>query len=273
MEPFLPWPGSKSKVASKILASFPQKFGAYFEPFVGSGSMFFALAGKREFETAKLSDKNVNLINCYRAVMEQPERVEKMLLHCLERNSEEFYAAMREQMANPSVFLYVMRAAFSSMYRENLAGKFNVPWRKQDFAQNNKVISFDTQRIHECSAFLNEKNVTLEVADWMEAVQDAKAGDLVYFDPPYLPFTENGFVTYVRGGYNEGDHVFLRTQSRMLAERGVHVVLSNSDVPASRRIYGEPARMMTVSNAVKSTATVKGIRNEGLWIWSPITSF
>lgn len=276
MNPFLPWPGSKAKCKELIICEFPQTFETYYEPFLGSGAVFFGMnpgwsnnPNKRHLKRAVLSDTNAKLINCWRAVMERPEHVKRMLVHCLDRNSEEFYGAMRQQMDNPSVFIYVMRAAFSSMYRENLKGEFNVPWRKQDFEVNNRRISYDVEQLDACSRYMHEQNVHLAVADWLVTVQDAKAGDLVYFDPPYLPYTETGFVNYVAGGFGEGEHVFLRTQARMLSEKGVFVALSNSDVPASRRIYGEPSKVISVSNSVKANATDKGKRSEGLWLWKP----
>lgn len=276
MNPFLPWPGSKAKCKELIICEFPQAFETYYEPFLGSGAVFFGMnpgwsnnPNKRNLKRAVLSDTNAKLINCFRAVLERPEHVKRMLVHCLDRNSEEFYGAMRHQMDNPSVFIYVMRAAFSSMYRENLKGEFNVPWRKQDFEVNNRRISYDVEQLDACSRYMHEQNVHLAVADWLVTVQDAKAGDLVYFDPPYLPYTETGFVNYVAGGFGEGEHVFLRTQARMLSERGVFVALSNSDVPASRRIYGEPSKVISVSNSVKANATDKGKRSEGLWLWKP----
>lgn len=272
MDPFLPWPGSKAKCSRAIIEEFPMQFHTYHEPFLGSGAIFFALnntIGYREFVEARLSDTNKNLINCWQAVMERTEHVKTMLSHCLERNSAEFYYSMRDQMGNPSVFLYVMRAAFSSMYRENMRGHFNVPWRKQDFETNGKRISFDVNHLDLCARYMRSKNVGLMVADWMDVSNTARAGDVVYFDPPYLPYTETGFVNYVAGGFGEGDHVFLRTQSRLLSERGVFVALSNADVPAARRIYGEPHKTITVANSVKSKATTKGTRAEGLWIWKP----
>lgn len=275
MDPFLPWPGSKAKCAAHIIEAFPQTFNTYYEPFLGSGAIFFKMhdvgANKlaRTFNTAKLSDVNANLINCWRAVMERPEHVKTMLEHCLSRNSERFYHSMREQMGNPSAFLYVMRAAFSSMYRENKSGAFNVPWRKQDFEKNGRTISFDMDHIDACSRYMHEKNIELSVAPWLDAIHDVRAGDVVYFDPPYLPYTETGFVNYVAGGFGEGEHVFLRTHSRLMAEKGITVVLSNSDVPASRRIYGEPTKTFSVANSVKANATDKGTRAEGLWVWQP----
>lgn len=255
-----------------IISEFPLEFGTYHEPFLGSGAIFFAMNNKasfRKFNEARLSDSNKNLINCWRAVMERPDHVKTMLKHCLDRNSQEFYNSMRQQMENPSVFIYVMRAAFSSIYRENLHGQFNVPWRKQDFGTQGKAISFNMERIDSCSRYMNEKKATIYVADWMTTIQDAKPGDVVYFDPPYLPYNESGFVNYLSGGFNEGDHVFLRNQAKALSDRGVYVALSNSDVPASRRLYGEPFKLINVSNSIKSTATTKGTRVEGLWIWAP----
>ena len=275
MDPFLPWPGSKQKCARAIIDEFPQSFGTYFEPFLGSGAVFFAMdegPTRRSFDRARLSDVNRNLISCWTGVRDRPEHVKRMLEHCLQRNSNEFYNSMRSQMENPSVFLYVMRAAFSSMYRENLQGCFNVPWRKQDFEVNKKPISFDTAKIDACSVYIRERNVDLSVDDFIKAVQAAKAGDVVYFDPPYCPFAENGFTSYSATDFKEGSHVFLRTQARLLAERGVFVALSNSLVPDSIRLYGEPTKTIIVPNSVKAKATEKGVRQEGLWIWRPKTT-
>lgn len=269
MTPFLPWPGSKAKCAKEIIVHFPAKCGTYYEPFLGSGAIFFAMQHGYDFDLARLSDSNKNLVNCWRAVKDKPDHVMLMLGHCLQRNSEEFYMSMREQMENPSVFIYVMRAGFSSMYRENLKGRFNVPWRKQDFIVKKRPISYDVEHLEDCSVYINARNVELLVADWMEAVQDAKEGDLVYFDPPYIPFAENGFTNYQAAGFSEGNHVFLRTQARLLYERGVFVALSNSLTPNSIRIYGEPFTTITVVNSVKSTARNKGAREEGLWVWRP----
>lgn len=269
MDPFLPWPGSKAKCAKAIIAEFPESFGTYYEPFLGSGAVFFAmgsLSSWRTFQRAELSDSNRNLIGCWLAVMNQPEDVKARLRTNLELNSEEYYYVARRQMQDPGTFLYVMRAAFSSMYRENLKGEFNVPYRKGDFAAG-RSISFDMEHISTSSEYLRQRKASITIAKWHSAIHDAKRGDLVYFDPPYLPYTENGFVEYSAGGFGEGDHVFLRTEARALSERGVFVALSNSDVPASRRLYGEPHKVLNVTNSVNAKATTKGTRAEGLWIW------
>lgn len=274
MEPFLPWPGSKAKCAAEIVCEFPRSCGTYYEPFLGSGAVYFGMNGnlgfmKTEFQMARLSDINKNLINCWRAVRDNPEHVKKLLANHLAKNTEEFYNAMRSQMEMPSVFIYVMRAAFSSMYRENLKGQFNVPWRKQDFAVNNKPIAYDMGKLDMCAQYMERNGAYLYCEPWHDAVTSVDAGDLVYFDPPYLPYSEQGFAEYAAGGFGVGDHVMLSNTCRELQKKGAFVALSNSDTPDSRRLYGEPFKLINVSNAVKAKATTKGRRSEGLWIFKP----
>ena len=39
--PFIKWAGGKSRLISKIKNFIPKEFNNYFEPFVGSGALFF----------------------------------------------------------------------------------------------------------------------------------------------------------------------------------------------------------------------------------------
>jgi len=274
MDPFLPWPGSKAKCAQEIVSEFPRTCKTYREPFLGSGAVYFALNGKLgflkvDFEDAALSDVNEKLIGCWQAVRDKPEEVIALLERHLAKNSEEYYGQMRRCMWSPAAFIYVMRAAFSSMYRENLKGEFNVPWRKQDFEKNNRKIAYKTSQITECSRYMAKRPTGLTARDWIGAVGDTREGDLVYFDPPYLPYSETGFTDYSSSGFGAGDHVMLSNACKRLQARGATVVLSNSDTEASRRIYGPPTRVLSVANAVNAKATIKGKRAEGLWIYRP----
>lgn len=275
MQPFLPWPGSKAKCAPEIVVEFPNQVNNYYEPFLGSGAVFFGLNGKlghmkTAFKAAVLSDINAKLINCWQEVRDNLEFIEAQLPKYLEKNSEEFYRATRSNlMWSAPAFIYVMRAAFNSMYRENLRGQFNVPWRKQDFEQKGRAITYDMTVLRECSAYLRKHDVSLITSEWYDVVADAQAGDMVYFDPPYLPYNETGFVEYSADGFGLGEHIVLRNKCLELRERGVFVALSNSICDASLRIFGDPHKQISVTNAVKAKATTKGQRPEGLWIYKP----
>src|SRR5690625_1348023 len=95
-KPFVKWVGGKRQLLPELVARLPQQFGAYFEPFVGGGALFWLLQYQRalqvDFQTY-ISDFNSELINAYQVVRDQPTE----LIACLEsfENNEEFYYRVR----------------------------------------------------------------------------------------------------------------------------------------------------------------------------------
>src|SRR4051812_813886 len=73
--PFLKWAGGKRALVDRILAAAPKKIATYYEPFLGGGAVFFALAGERRFARAVLADVNDELIRCYRAIKDDVDGV------------------------------------------------------------------------------------------------------------------------------------------------------------------------------------------------------
>jgi len=63
------WAGSKKWLHKKHPYLFNHKFNSYFEPFLGGGSIFFLLRPKN----ACISDINEHLINCFKALKEDPK--------------------------------------------------------------------------------------------------------------------------------------------------------------------------------------------------------
>lgn len=60
-QPFLRWAGGKRRLAARLMDYLPpEPYGTYWEPFLGSGAMFFALGPKK----ARLADVNAELIQC-----------------------------------------------------------------------------------------------------------------------------------------------------------------------------------------------------------------
>jgi DNA adenine methylase len=266
MKPFLRWVGSKFRCHKEIINEFPITFQDYYEPFLGSGAIFFNLFNcKRIFRKAYLSDINKHLINCFIAVKDEPERVKNVLLTYLARNSEEFYYAMRPNVGTPAGLIYLNRAGFSSLYRVNKDGEFNVPYRKLDFDVMKKPISMDTDSIERCSAYLNRWLGDIRCFGFEKALTSVKSGDLVYIDMPYVPYNSDGFTAYDKTGFGLKDHKWLHNCLLQCKKRGAHVFLSNSITDVSKMIYGEPYKVISVGDSVKSTAVVKGKRLEGLW--------
>lgn len=80
--------------------------------------------------------------------------------------------------------------------------------------------------------------MTIECVDFSTSVAEAKPGDAVYFDPPYLPRSETAnFTSYTEDGFTPLDHERLARTFKELADRGVAVLLSNADVKRARDLY------------------------------------
>lgn len=69
--PFLRWVGGKTQLLPELLKRVPSTFGSYREPFVGGGSLFFAMQQKRAF----LSDVNAELATTYLEIRDLVERL------------------------------------------------------------------------------------------------------------------------------------------------------------------------------------------------------
>ena len=76
MEPFIKYPGGKTKEIPLVKKFMPRKVKRYFEPFVGGGSIYFCL----DIKDAYINDKSEDLMNLYRCVKEQNEELRNLLL-------------------------------------------------------------------------------------------------------------------------------------------------------------------------------------------------
>ena len=125
--PLIKWPGGKRGIVPTLLTHAPASFNNYYEPFFGGGALFFALAPKK----AVLGDVNADLINSYRCIQQQPQK----LVAALKRktnSADEYYAVRaskpRTELSRAARFLYLTRLSFNGIHRVNLRGEFNVPY-------------------------------------------------------------------------------------------------------------------------------------------------
>ena len=64
--PFIKWVGGKRCLIKELTANLPEKFGTYYEPFVGGGALFFAI--NKKIKNAQISDRNFDLILTYKSI-------------------------------------------------------------------------------------------------------------------------------------------------------------------------------------------------------------
>lgn len=256
--PVLKWAGGKAKLVPKILARLPTKIETYYEPFVGGAAVFFALSSEARFKRAVLSDRNSELVDVYKAIKKDVGALIKALgQHTYDRDA--FYAVRAEDPSGLDLFeraartIYLNKTGYNGLYRVNKSGGFNVP-----FGRYTNPNICDEPRLLRASAAL--KKVRLEVADFQAATSNAKAGDAVYFDPPYVPLSKtSSFTAYHHEAFNDAEHQRLADLFAMLAERGVTVALSNSDTPATRRLFkGFRVERIRVARPINSKSEKRG---------------
>ena len=230
IKPLIKWPGGKRALAARILPFVSGVRGRYYEPFFGGGAIFFALKPK----SAVISDANVELINSYIQVRENPERLIDILKTF--ENSEDFYYKVRlsnpaGQLERAARLLYLTRLSFNGIHRVNLKGEFNVPYGKKTH-----LSTVDELLVRSASEAL--ANTKIMTADFQEATKDAEAGDVIYFDPPYtVAHANNGFVKYNERIFSWSDQMRLAAHAKELANRGCRVVVSNADHESVHKLY------------------------------------
>jgi DNA adenine methylase len=256
-KPFLKWAGGKGQLLAQFRPLFPSEYRRYFEPFVGSAAVFFALRPRQ----AVLTDVNRELIDCYRAVQGSVEQV----IAALRRHAydEEHYYRVRDldpaQLSPPdraARTIFLNKTGYNGLYRVNKKGQFNVPFGRYTnpgFAHADQL-----GNLRACARAL--RGVTLEVRDFAEVVQHARARDFVYFDPPYVPASSTAdFTSYVPGGFGWDEQRRLAEVFALLTRKGVRAMLSNSDTPAVREMYaGFRVDLVLASRSINSRADKRG---------------
>lgn len=257
--PFLRWAGSKRWLLPSLRDIIPSDFGTYYEPFLGSGAVFFGLA---DGHSANLSDTISPLISCYETVRDEPATV-AALASGWNTDAESYYAVRAADYRDDPIrgaarFIYLNKLCFNGLYRENQSGRFNVPYgrpKSTNVADANQLLAVANRLT---------SGVQLKVCDFEIALSACDAGDLVYLDPPYVSgHRSNGFVDYNAKIFSWEDQRRLASVFRDLDSRGVFVIQSNADHPTVRALYeGYESRTVFRYSSMAARADKRGNSNE-----------
>jgi DNA adenine methylase len=288
----LKWAGGKRQLLPALRAFYPRTFNHYREPFLGSGAVFFDLhaRGLLAGRDATLTDNNPDLIASYQAVRDAAEQVIGELLRLAvghNRDGAAHYYEIRNSRFNPqraalaaapngewryspalaAMFIYLNRTGYNGLFRLNSHGEFNVPAGRYATPR-----ICDAVNIRRVAQALARPGVALDRARFDRAVESAKAGDFLYFDPPYAPISKTAhFTSYTTDGFVADDHERLRDVVLTLASRGCHVLMSNSTAPEIARLYedrrdvraaGLRCHKIPARRAINSNATRRGAVDE-----------
>lgn len=236
MHSFLRWAGGKRLIISRLIKYLPPDVAkmTYYEPFLGAGSMYFAIQPKR----AILSDLNASIIRCFKYIKNDCDNVSKYLCNLIRKNDAGTYYKARTTYnksyfgpAQAARFIYLNHTSYNGIFRVNKKGEYNVPYgyRKTPQFPSRK----DLQTISKAL-----RNAILMQVDYQEALQFVKKGDFVYLDPPYPPLNGTSYFThYTEGRFTILEQIQLANIVNKLAETGCLFMMSNADTPFIRELY------------------------------------
>lgn len=233
-KPFVKWVGGKRQLLGVLRENMPSDYNRYYEPFVGAGAMLFDLQPKKAF----IGDMNPELMNTYKVIKNTPdELIESLKKH---KNESDYFYKIRaiqpselSELERASRFIFLNKTCFNGLYRENSKGFFNSPFGSY---KNPRIV--DEENIANVSAFLKKNKISIEHRSYEKTVRSAKEGDLVFFDPPYIPLTPTAnFSSYTKNGFRLKQHKNLSKLFARLSKRGIYVMQTNSNTDIVRNLY------------------------------------
>ena len=243
IKPFVKWAGGKNGLINSLISFIPKNFNYYFEPFVGGGALFFYLKNLNILNSKKiyLNDKNVELINAYKQIKINPNKLLEELEILKNNHSKEYFYKIRNldrdfdfyslsEVFRAARFIYLNKTCFNGLCRYNAKGNFNTPMGNY---KNPKI--YDKDLIFSVHKVL--KNVSITNKDFEVISLKAKKGDFVYFDPPYYPLNKtSSFVSYT-DNFSANEQIRLYKLFKMLDCEGIKVLQSNSNTDFIKELY------------------------------------
>ena len=243
IKPFVKWAGGKNGLINSLVSFIPKNFNSYFEPFVGGGALFFYLKNLNILNSKKiyLNDKNVELINAYKQIKINPNKLLEELEILKNNHGKEYFYKIRNldrdfdfyslsEVFRAARFIYLNKTCFNGLCRYNAKGNFNTPMGSY---KNPKI--YDKDLIFSVHEVL--KNVSITNKDFEVVSLKAKKGDFIYFDPPYYPLNKtSSFVSYT-DNFSANEQIRLYKLFKMLDSEGIKVLQSNSNTDFIKELY------------------------------------
>ena len=134
-----------------------------------------------------------------------------------------------------SILIFLNRTCFNGLYRVNKKGHFNVPLGRYT---NPNIVN--KENLTAVSKILQSEKIKISCRGFEAVLDDAKKGDLIYFDPPYQPISNTAnFTSYTHRDFTEDDLEKLVDLANKLNSKGCHVLLSNSNSKIVKDLFSE----------------------------------
>lgn len=261
MNPVIKWPGGKRREIKYVEHLIPENVTKIVEPFFGGGA--FSLRYIDKFEILG-SDIDTDLVNFYKRISSPsfknklktisdwwdsnkkiqdldypailkflPEKkypTEKHIFYYAARNYYNNMKLKDDYSIDRALMFYIMRElSFSSMFRFNSSGEFNVPYG--GYAYNNKSMLAKYHLVAE----LSKHKFEIELSDFINVIEREKHNEnnLIFLDPPY----DSPFSDYNSNSFGRNDQIRLR-DSLMNSKAKLLMIINETDF--IRNLYDQP---------------------------------
>jgi DNA adenine methylase len=249
MKPFIKWQGGKAQLLNELKKRFPATYNEYYEPFIGGGALMLDIAN----DHPHVNDFNKHLVNVYNvfagsnadftlfktnlknletqfnSLTNKPNRLAMYNSYRdLDKNQTTFNSMSSVDQAVRFVFLN--KTGFNGRYRENGKGEFNIPYGGFESV---KLVNSDFDEIHD---YFVRTGIAITCGDFLNGTTTAKAGDLVYMDPPYDPIVDTE-LNYTKEGFSRQDQKRVRDEMDRLSKLGVYCMASNHNTDYVNILY------------------------------------
>ena len=184
----IPYQGSKRQLAPAIARYLPTEIGTLYEPFAGSAAMSIYAAHHRLAARFVIADSLAPMIDLFRAIVEEPEKTicrYQELWHGQTIGDNGYFNSVRDrynETGNHVDLLYLICRCVKNAVRFNRAGRFTQSVDKRRLGMRPDKMR---KAILGVSAILGGR-AEFRIGDWLETTADARPGDFLYMDPPYL---------------------------------------------------------------------------------------
>ena len=259
----LKWQGGKADLFYGPIGNYlptylkdPKENITFIDAFAGGGSVFlYVLNNCPGVKRILINDYNYRLIELYYVIKGDVENLisaATVLQNNYDKSSDKkkFYYDARDEYnklnswdytKRAALTLFINRASYNGIYRENSNGEFNVPWCKKD-----KINTVRPDELREANRLLNKSGVDIAFTfgdfeySTERYITTVTPGTLdfktfLYFDPPYRPLSaaiSASFTAYTKSPFNDDAQVRLKEYcDRVCSRYGADIMASNSYDP------------------------------------------
>ncbi len=246
IKPLLPWVGGKRQLLKHLNPHIPHTYNTYYEPFLGGGALLLHLQPTR----ATVGDLNPWLINAWKQIRDNVDEVISVVenlnaqadnadwsknhfFNTRERWSDTMQAGERTP-ETAGLFLWCLKYSFGAKFDINSKGRSTNGYRSP--AQGAGQVDF--HNLKQVSHYLRNNDIAIVNSDWEPLVSNAKPGDFIFYDPPYM--NQRGTQTnnaYSLTSFNQADRERLAKIATQQHRDNIHVLATEHEDPQSNALW------------------------------------